>query len=221
MVDPTVDGLLDSVGAGDLDTVVGGAVEGGYFYSDNSSLGLEYMLFSTEAELSEDLTTTILNDPSLAADKTTINNYLSSQGYGNLAAGNMSVKEEYDINQFLATINYNQALTDEFSIIYTIGVGLVHAEQKLGVTVQSEDNDPDQAGDQTGTVNVNSNADDVAIAYKLGLAAGYHFNESLTLSAGFKYLGTADFKFNRANNLGNFKENLTALIYEVGVSYSF
>ena len=172
--------------------------EGGMYYGENISFGLEWTMLNSDAKSSKTLQ---------SGDIASLNTALGLSGGGALTAAAANFEEKIDMDRFMFVFNYEYYFSDQLSLLVNTGLGIINVEQEIKVT-------------QGTSQRINSKSDESAFAYQLGLSLGYHFNESLSFYGGGRYLAASDVDFQHgALKLKGF--NPDALVYEVGVRYSF
>lgn len=190
-----------------LDSAVSYSFEGGMYYGENLSFGFEWTMFNSEAEAGRDFATSVSGVSS--ADLAAINTALG----WNLGTGAVTTfKEEVDLDRFMFVLNYEHYFTEQFSLLVNTGLGVLNVEQKIKAYEPS-------------VQRINSKADDTVLAYQLGLSLGYHFNEALSFYGGARFLGASDIDFEQKLLNGTKVKfdgfNPDALVYEIGMRYSF
>lgn len=192
-----------------LDSAVSYSFEGGMYYGENLSFGFEWTAFNSDSEASRNFTESVSGVTRAQLDA--INAALGWRlGVGAVTA----FEEEIDMDRFMFVLNYEHYFTEQFSLLVNTGLGVLNVEQKIKVY------------EVTPLVQrINSKADDTVLAYQLGVSLGYHFNEALSFYGGARFLGASDIDFEQKlpdDTKVKFDGfNPDALVYEVGMRYSF
>jgi opacity protein-like surface antigen len=184
-----------------LDSSLAYSFEGGFYTTDNWSLGFEYTAVNADAKSSKDL----VNG---AGEIQTLKTELGIPTPTTLAGLN-EFEEKIDSDRFMFVINYECFLNENISVGLSGGVGLVNVEQGIK-----------QKNKTTNQTIINSEVDDTVFAYQLGLNFGYHFNDGFTLYCGARYLASSNIDFNHKTFvLSDFDADVVS--YDVGLRYSF
>lgn len=184
----------------ELDSSVAFSFEGGMYYGENFSFGLEWTMFNSDAKAGKDFAG--------ATNIAALNAALGLTSGGDIGTGGVTTFEEkINSDRFMFVFNYEHYFNDQFSLLVNTGLGVLNVEQKIKVF-------------SPAAVKIDSKADDTVFAYQIGLSLGYHFNEDISIYGGGRYLAASDIDFDHKSlKLKDF--NPDVLVYEVGVRYSF
>jgi len=190
--DSSIEANLDA--SADLDDAPGLSIEWrtSQFADAPFTLGLEYMYFGTEADISGNLTNEDAN--------------FVNQTFGTtFAAGDTELKEEYDVHGGMLNLGYDIAVTDKITAYLGVGVGFAHFNQELSLK---------NAGQS-----VSGDDSDVVFAYQFKAGARYALNDAWAITGGVRYIGFDDPEFKYGDT--TLSGDVSALAVELGLSCSF
>ena len=191
------DGLLNYIG---LDTSISNdtitSIEMGTHLTKNLTCGFEYSTFNTSASIGGIIDSEDAFDLNYVFDTT----FFSSGQTG-------FIKEDYDVQRFSFTVNYETDFSESFTILVNSGLGWMDAEHIFTLSVADE--------------SVRSSAQDTLfITYHIGAALGYRLNDACTIYGGIRYLGADDvvFIYDDGTIIG---DDADAIAYELSLKYNF
>ena len=159
---------------------------------DGFSFGLEYAHMGAKASGTRSLSAFSANRPNW------------NFGFDAFSVGDNALVEEYSVNAFYLSIDYEVWLVSQLFWYAGAGVGVAHIGHKL--TFDSP-------------ANRTLDSSDVVMAYYFDTGLRYALNDRLSLGGGLRLMGFQDAEFEYGNV--EFSDDLGAVAFDLSLSYTF